>query len=59
MKDACTKNGMRLDPARYGKMKFNKNKMCGKTIHWLHQEYSETDTTEISRLYDFLDTKRI
>lgn len=59
MKDACTKNGMRLNPARYRRLKFNKNKMCGEAIHWLDEQYSETDTAEIGRLYDLLANKRI
>lgn len=50
MKDACTKNGMRLDPARYRKLKLNKNKMYGKAICWLDEECSETDATEIGSL---------
>lgn len=50
MKDAHTKNGMRVDPARYGKLMINKNKMYDKAIHWLDEESSETDTTEIGSL---------
>lgn len=38
---------MRLDPARYGKLKLNKNKMYSKAICWSDKECSETDTTEI------------
>lgn len=46
MKDAYTKNGMRLDPERYRKLKLDKYKMCRKAIHWLDEEYSERDNTE-------------
>lgn len=59
MKDAWTKNGKRLDSARYGKLEFNKNKMCGKTIHKLDDLCSEMDTAEIERFYGFLVTTRI
>lgn len=52
MKDACTKNGKKLDPARYGEMKFNRNKLCGEAMHCLDEQYSETHTTEIDRLYE-------
>lgn len=41
---------MRLDPAKYGKLKLNKNKMCGEAIHWINEECSETDTIEIGSL---------
>lgn len=59
MKDACTKNGMRLYPERYGKLKFNKNEMSGEAIHWLEEQCFETDTIEIGGLYGLLATKRL
>lgn len=59
MKDACTKNGMRLYPERYGKLKFNINEMSGEAIHWLDEKYFETDTLKIGRLYGLLATKRL
>lgn len=49
----------RLDSARYGKLKLNKNKVCDKTIHELDDQCSETDTAEIGRFYDFLATTKI
>lgn len=33
-----------------GSWSSTKNKICGKAIHWLDEECSETDTTEIGSL---------